>query len=354
MIRSLQSLRFVFIYLVVISHFVNRTFDFGGECGVSFFFMLSGFVLSLANAGRIGQGTYSTRGLFMRQLFKVYPLHILTMAIMLVMEWRLGNDYSPMVLLTNVLLVQSWVPSDDFYFVANGSSWFLCDILFFYLLFRILYSCIMTMKRKEMIISVSAVAVVYILIMCVVPEQLVNPILYANPMMRILDFCIGILIYRLYRSSRVHTVRDALALMPSWRKTMIEVMLVISVCMLAFVYPELPHRIRTASCFWFVLPMVILYFALADNRGGMITQILHDKRLLWAGNISFEIYLIHIPVVRITDSIVAHTGFLADSDIANFFAYSIVLLLLSMITRRCFVNPLSNRMNVWYDKRKTK
>ena len=129
MIRSLQSLRFVFIYLVVISHFVNRTFDFGGECGVSFFFMLSGFVLSLANAGRIGQGTYSTRGLFMRQLFKVYPLHILTMAIMLVMEWRLGNGYSPMVLLTNVLLVQSWVPSDDFYFVANGSSWFLCDIL---------------------------------------------------------------------------------------------------------------------------------------------------------------------------------------------------------------------------------
>lgn len=348
MIRSLQSLRFVFIYLVVISHFVNRTFDFGGECGVSFFFILSGFVLSLANAGRIGRGDFSTRALWVRQMFKLYPLHIITMVVMLVMEWRLGNGYSPMILLANVMLVQSWVPSDEFYFVANGSSWFLCDIIFFYLIFRILFCHIMNMKRNLLIISAFIVMALYILILYVLPEDLVNPILYANPLLRIIDFSIGILLYRMFRSRWAEIVREKIALLPLWRKTLIEVMLVVSVCGLAIIYPDLPHRFRTASCFWLVLPAVILYFALADDRGGMITKVFQCKCLLWAGSISFEIYLIHIPVVRITDSIVAHTGFLANSDMANFLAYSIVLVLLSVITQRWFVNPISQRLNTWF------
>ena len=46
MLRNVQALRFVFIMLIVMSHIIGRSFDFGGECGVSFFFMLSGYILS--------------------------------------------------------------------------------------------------------------------------------------------------------------------------------------------------------------------------------------------------------------------------------------------------------------------
>lgn len=35
MIRTLQSLRFLFIMLVVLSHYIGKSFDFGGECGIS-------------------------------------------------------------------------------------------------------------------------------------------------------------------------------------------------------------------------------------------------------------------------------------------------------------------------------
>ena len=34
MIHTLQSLRFIFIMLVVLSHYIGSSFDFGGECGV--------------------------------------------------------------------------------------------------------------------------------------------------------------------------------------------------------------------------------------------------------------------------------------------------------------------------------
>ena len=34
MIKTLQSLRFFFIMLVVLSHYIGTSFDFGGECVV--------------------------------------------------------------------------------------------------------------------------------------------------------------------------------------------------------------------------------------------------------------------------------------------------------------------------------
>ncbi|MBQ7870061.1 MAG: hypothetical protein IJ355_07030 [Prevotella sp.] len=47
MIETLQSLRFIFFVMIFMSHFGydgRPTFDAGGDCGVSFFFILSGFV----------------------------------------------------------------------------------------------------------------------------------------------------------------------------------------------------------------------------------------------------------------------------------------------------------------------
>jgi len=47
---TLNGIRIVFALLVYISHCstpnIATPFDFGGECGVAFFFSLSGFVLS--------------------------------------------------------------------------------------------------------------------------------------------------------------------------------------------------------------------------------------------------------------------------------------------------------------------
>jgi peptidoglycan/LPS O-acetylase OafA/YrhL len=45
-----QSLRFVFVMMIFMSHFAYRDvnpFDAGGDCGVAFFFLLSGFVMSM-------------------------------------------------------------------------------------------------------------------------------------------------------------------------------------------------------------------------------------------------------------------------------------------------------------------
>lgn len=55
--RTLQGVRFLFVLLIYISHCtspnITTQFDFGGELGVSFFFILSGFVLSWGYGPRL-------------------------------------------------------------------------------------------------------------------------------------------------------------------------------------------------------------------------------------------------------------------------------------------------------------
>lgn len=76
MIESLQSLRIIFVAMVFMSHFALNTtpFDYGGDCGVAFFFMLSGFVLSHAHGGQVADGSYAAGRFFKKRLFKLYPL----------------------------------------------------------------------------------------------------------------------------------------------------------------------------------------------------------------------------------------------------------------------------------------
>ena len=74
MIKTLQSYRFIFVLMVFFSHFSWNdvaAFDFGGECGVSFFFILSGFVLSVSAAER-NLKNYPRKTFITKQLAKFY------------------------------------------------------------------------------------------------------------------------------------------------------------------------------------------------------------------------------------------------------------------------------------------
>ena len=201
MIRSLQSLRFLFIMLVVFSHIYGKAFDFGGECGVAFFFMLSGFILSYAYGQKVVDGTFRTLPFIKKQLTKFYPLHLLTFAIMVVLDARLGRFYEWYRLLPNALLLQSWFPDDSFFFVANGSSWFLSDLIFFYVVFAVAFRLLTTLSLRRLSLLVLVVLAAYMLLAFSVPLWKVNAVLYASPATRLIDFCIGILCYRFYAAS---------------------------------------------------------------------------------------------------------------------------------------------------------
>ena len=340
MIRTLQSLRFFFIILVVLSHYIGSSFDFGGECGVSFFFMLSGFVLSLAYSERIAKGSFSTKPFVVKQWIKIYPLHILTFIVMFALDIRLEKYCDITAVIANILLLQSWVPADSFYFVANSPSWFLCDILFFYVVFSSLNKYILRSDNRKLLAISLVVILLYICLMAVLPTYLVNPILYANPLMRLLDFIVGIILYKLYVSDNGISLRDKLNGKSFLTVSLMELSVILLVVITAILYPHLPQRVRTVSIFWLAIPLFIFFFAMTDKHSGVISKFLQVKTMLWLGNISFCIYIIHAPVLRIFNSISVHTG-IADSTLVHFILFTTILILFSHITNKLNIALIS-------------
>lgn len=287
-IESLQSLRFIFIFLIFISHFSwdgSSYWDCGGDIGVCFFFMLSGFVLSLTSSCcAVNWG-----GIFMRKrLARIYPAHLLALLLAFVcMPW----GFNGVTTVTSLALVQSWVPCREVYFGANPVAWFLSDLLLLYALFPLLKRAIFGCRRSVLAVVVAVVAGLYLAVLVpVVPADKVNWVLYVFPPLRLLDFCIGILLARLFKALSQARLSSGVA-------TLFEIAALALVVGSCVAYPYIPERYATASFFWIPCGAVIIVFAVADSASGAVSSALKGRCLLWLGALSFEFYLVHVSVI---------------------------------------------------------
>jgi peptidoglycan/LPS O-acetylase OafA/YrhL len=139
---SLTGLRWIAAFLVFGFHVGtlnliepdrwHRAWDsvFGlGASGVSFFFVLSGFVL--AWSARPGD---TLLGFWRRRIAKIYPNHVAMFIIVMLVMLAWGDritDLKPV--LANLFLVQTWPWADGYAYTVNSVSWTLCCELFFYL-----------------------------------------------------------------------------------------------------------------------------------------------------------------------------------------------------------------------------
>ena len=346
MLRNVQALRFVFIMLVVMSHIIGRSFDFGGECGVSFFFMLSGFILSYAYGEKVQARTFGHWRFIQKQLSKFYPLHVLLFVIMIVLDARLGRVFSWDKILANLFLLQSWVPSDDFYFVGNGVSWFLSDLMFFYMVFPMAFRVLQNISLRRLLMGAVVILGLYTALATSIPVDLINPLLYIAPWTRTIDFSIGILVFRLYTSVNGLSLRSWLIKQSSGVLTLIELTLVLAVVASFFIYGNISLRFRCAALFWLVLPTVLFFFVASDELAGKVTQLLHGSTMQWLGSISLEIYLTHCVFMRCFYSALVPLGIGEEERLSTLMIVLTVVLIIviAFLTQRYFVVPISSRI----------
>lgn len=340
MIRNLQSLRFFFILLVFLSHasLLGHSFDFGGECGVSFFFILSGFVLSVGYGDKIEQGAFSNRRFFCKQLFKSYPLHLLMLAIAFALDMRLGRTYGIGVLLSHVFLVQSWVPLDDYHFVLNGVSWFLSDLVFFYAVVAWLYKKIMRCSLRSLTKAIVVVFGLWLVVTVASPGESVNAVLYTSPLLRAVDFALGIVIYRLYASPTTGKVLSWVRDREPWQATLLEAGAVLLLICGYFAYRCMPANLRCCGLFYLIIPLLIYVFSVVDRGKGLITRLLHSRILQSLGSIGLEIYLLHLLVMRLFDSAMRSANAPMDNGSPVYVILClVVVILVSYIMRKYFV-----------------
>jgi peptidoglycan/LPS O-acetylase OafA/YrhL len=101
-----------------------------GASGVSFFFVLSGFVLVWS--ARSGD---TKLRFWRRRIAKIWPNHATTWAIVIALMLYWGDQVRPEVAVGNLFLIQPWILKDTFPYSINTVSWSLGCEAFFYLCF---------------------------------------------------------------------------------------------------------------------------------------------------------------------------------------------------------------------------
>lgn len=301
MIKTLQSYRFIFVLLVFFSHFSRgdiKAFDFGGECGVSFFFILSGFVLSISVASRNLKSRPPRKTFIAKQLAKFYPLHILMLCIFVLLSIKATGNIDITKLLLNILLLQSWIPDNSFNFAFNGVSWFLSDIIFFYFLFPWLHSKIVYSPLKRLIQCIVVIILLYTAFVLSVPDNLVNTLVYVFPLARCMDFAAGILLYRIYQTDFTQSLKLFFENNSKKAAVILAETIVIFIVVVTFIaYGSLPVKISCASIFWLPLSAIIYISSVTDNAGGPLSRLLHNHIALWLGGLSLNFFMSHLLVI---------------------------------------------------------
>ena len=124
-----------------------------GYVGVTFFFVLSGFVLAWTH-----RPDDTPHAFWSRRLARIYPVHLLTFAVAAVLvALGLGAiDRHPGGWLAQLFLVQSWAPGPGA-LTYNSVAWSLSDEAFFYFLFPFLMG-VRWVRRRPVLVAVLAVA----------------------------------------------------------------------------------------------------------------------------------------------------------------------------------------------------
>ncbi|TWP50963.1 acyltransferase [Lentzea tibetensis] len=252
-----------------------------GAIGVSFFFVLSGFVLTWS--ARPGE---SSRAIWRRRAAKIYPNHVVAWFVALLGLALLGtHSMSTLTVVLGALLLQAWVPVQDVYFGVNTPAWSLSCEAAFYLAFPLLLLLINRIRPARLWWAAGAL-VLGVLLVPLVAMPFSAPVeywlVYICPAARVLEFALGMVLARIVIEERWIGVR----LLPACGLFLVAY----------FASAYLPGTFGYVAATIVPLALLIPAAAVADVTG---TRSPWRSRLwVWLGEVSFAFYLVHHFVIR--------------------------------------------------------
>ena len=143
------------------------TFLSNGWISTSLFFLLSGFILAYLYWGEDGQMIMSRRRFWSMRAARIYPIHLIVMAILLVMQvpWQLSQDMPLSTLIPSALatiaLVQAWFP--PWIPLWSWPTWTISALIFLYLIMPWLMTVLSRLSRRQMVIALFAMPFISII-----------------------------------------------------------------------------------------------------------------------------------------------------------------------------------------------
>ena len=296
-LMPLTSLRFFAALLVLCQHY----FDFWlGHAGVSFFFVLSGFILTYNYKDKFSKSG-GFKDFYWRRLARIYPTHLLTLIITLpifihgITSGKGVAEYA-IELIANIALIQSFFPSPGIYFSLNSVSWSISDEMFFYAVFPFLLSWLGGLRvparsRAFGFLTMAAVMLIALWVLFWKDSTIIDPtthwVFYINPFFRLLEFTLGIgigLNFYDRSSTRFTSFHEFTAL-------------IFALISFAAAYLLPPRAGVLLLGIWFV-PSALLLVHVFARSDGILSRLLSAKLWILLGESSFMLYMIHEPIIR--------------------------------------------------------
>jgi peptidoglycan/LPS O-acetylase OafA/YrhL len=279
---SLTGMRFIAAFIVFGFHinaaglwpYLDVPFR-QGATGVSFFFILSGFVLTWS--ARPGTPPVTV---WRRRVAKIFPNHVATWLVVLVA----AAAVTPATALANLSLVQAWFPGENVYFSLNTPAWSLSCELAFYLAFPLLIKW--QMRRPWLVASAATIAIITVpAIALTMPGPLEYWFVFVFPPVRALEFILGMAMARVVQQGKWIGVG-------LWPATALFVVAYVGSWYLPASFPYVAGT---------VVPLALLIpaAAVADLTGKWSPW--RSKWMVWLGTVSFAFYMVHQIVIRVSE-----------------------------------------------------
>ncbi|MCM1320164.1 MAG: acyltransferase [Muribaculaceae bacterium] len=325
----------------------NKDFDKPSECAVTFFFMLSGFIMCMSHEKHIGDGSTHIPGFMFSRLAKIYPLHLLGFvgAIILSLTIAFGVPLTFPGVAANIFLIQSWFPDRLIYYSCNGVSWFLSTLLFCYLMFIPIAR--FTFKHTRFVRwSILPLIVLYLIFASVIPASWTEFAIYIFPPVRLVDFYIGMWLYTMLTLCRK---RGNLS---NTTKTLAQTGSIILVILSMITTQYIPHRYTIAAYWWLPLALLIFVYvrspenvtaAQTRSLGRGVSYLVIDyikKGLVWFGDISFSFFMLHSLVSAATAKVIDKLTVSISVELQLLIIF-LLATLISYISQTLIVTPLS-------------
>ena len=319
---ALASLRFLMAVAVFLAHgaleilFLNDLV--GGVylfaimpvalSGVSYFFILSGFVLTWSNRESDTPGRF-----WRRRFFRLFPNHVVTFLVALGLMLATGATVGLWPALSQLFLVHSWVPDPEYYNNINSLNWSLAVEVFCYLLFPVLLVLAKKIRPERLwywigagvtVVLAAPVAAGFLL-----PKDAAHPLgetsllqflsaltnpdqpaeawgsasltqvwfVYHLPLVRSVEFFLGVLLARVILNGRWIGLRP------------IPAAVMLGAFYVAAVFVPYLYQLSAFT----VVPMLLLLgsVAAADQHGR--TGFLRARGLVRLGDLTYAFYLVH-------------------------------------------------------------
>ena len=301
---------------------------------VDFFFLLSGIVLTYRYLEPISRGRLGRREFFVLRLSRLYPLQLLTLSVCAAAQWRCLVLHKPEIIydhsnLYNFFLHLVYLNSGGFEeaWTYDSPSWSVAVEVSAYLLFFIYAS-----KSRETYITASICTVVAGI--AIIRMGWMLPILNSNMARGMIGFFVG---------SFIFLIIGHLKKLGGGRRLAgggFVAMVVVFALTYSIGYDKFVGG-TTLPLLFVIFPLVIL----SGLEIPIFARILSLRPLTFLGDLSYAVYLVHVPVQMVMISIMRERN--QSAPVASkwfFFEFIMIVLVVATLVHKLFEVPMRQWM----------